>query len=223
MTKTIVKTLTGELVVIEHYGEEDLKLEVNKKFPELYCECQTIVYNEDNAEECYVIVDAIEDVIEINLTYSPLPFYITTKKELIEDYSQTKFLNEYKKIKKHHLFTSSDTYDDFPLHHIIKAKLIHMKWHNKNDNKGYRIYKDSFIYHPKYGFTTEEFMQTEHIKNNKFMFNIPSDEYVEYSTYWFETLKDMMKFMKDKGMRLYTPYIFNSDDFLTKVKNKLDN
>ena len=221
MTKTIVKTLTGELLDIEYCGEEDLKLQINKKIPYLYHECQNIIYEKDETN-CYVIVDLVKDVIEVNIEYSPIPFYISTKIKIIEDFKPEILLNYVNDLEKYnpYLFNYYGSYEESPQHNIIKAKSIDIKWYNKNNKN--REYKETVVYHPDYGFTTEEFMQTEHIQkhiqNNKFVLHVP---HVRYPKYWFKTPGEMINFIKNKGMRLDIPYIFNSDDFLYKLKNLL--
>lgn len=221
MIRTTVKTLTGDVFSVEHHSgalEQGLRDAINRTIPEFYSECQKIIYPEggDNTE-CYVIVDTVKDTVDVEMDISPIPVYLNTKRERMENYDINEFLDYVVNKIPFTLSYNVDTYEESPIHNIIKCKQINIYWTSKNVSG--KTGGVSFIYHPSYGFSSTELMHDRFIENNSFLFLVPNSK--KYPEYWFPTFTALKNFIEEKGIRRF-PYIFSSEDFIDKIREKFE-
>jgi len=218
MIRTTVKTLTGDVFSVEHHSgalEQGLRDAINRSIPEFYSECQKIIYPEGgDKKECYVIVDTVKDTIDVEIDTSPIPVYLNTNKQRMENYDLNEFLDYVDNRLPFTLSYDADIYEESPIHNIIKCKMLNVHWTSKN--KSGKMGGVSFIYHPEYGFSSIQLMHDRFVENNSFWFLVPNSK--KYPDYWFPTFTALKNFMYENRIRIF-PYIFSSEDFMNKIKS----
>lgn len=185
LIRTRVKTLTGDIFTVEHHPgalEYGLKDAINNYCPKFYSECQNIVYENNNKkDECYLILDTVNDVIQV---------------ELETDVHEMIILNN-KDIRGNH-------YEESTKYNTITAKLVNIRWFNKVKNDGKRGGVD-FIFHPYYGFTSMELMIFPYRDD----YVVPN--LIKYKQIWFSTFQELMLFLTENEIRKFPRIFSSED------------
>lgn len=212
--KKTAKCLNGDIIEVEFHkgcGERGLKDAINSVRPDMYSECQQIIYDDENKDYVYVLMDTVENCIKVDVEISN-DVLINTSIDRINNYNVDEFSR---------YIDSIDNIEDNSEN--IKAKNISIYWSSPYDigRTSYTLY---LIYNREKGLTTLDFMhsdilETYFYENGSYKLCISTvPKYKEEERVWFFTFKDLKESIYIKRF----PSIFSSDSFIDKVQEKID-
>jgi hypothetical protein len=208
MIQTTVKLLNGELISVEHFpGKILLEQAIQKVYPEMYAECQTLtdLSSESSSDQpfFFLSVDTVENAITIVLKKT-LDVVINTHPQRIQNYDADEFIN--------FIDNGYESYDNVIRSHSVSigCKSIH------KTGVGYFFFP---IFHPTKGFTAPDMMHYPEIERytedgTREDWYVPKEE--DEKKIWFPTFRALFDVLKT---RQKFPAIYHNEVFLDKVES----